>query len=504
MKGGCLKGARLAFLTLLLAVLLPGPAPAETTLTILHINDLHGWMLPHPAGEGGAAEEGGLARMAALVKQKGAGPSLFVAAGDLMQGTNISNVSRGEAVIKALGLMGLDASAVGNHDFDYGLETLRGRASEAAFPFLAANVGGAGAEFLTPWIVRRAGPLRVAIFGLTTVDTPVVTHPDNVRGLTFLSPVETARSLVPELRRRADLVVCLSHLGLEEDRQLAAAVPGIDVIVGGHTHTFLESPLQVGSTVIVQAGERGAVLGLLELEVRDGKVTSSSGRLLPVDGSAGEEREAAALVERYRRESEGRLGELLGRALVDFDGRREMVRAGETNLGNLVADAVREAVSADAAIVNGGAIRAGVPAGEVTVAHLYNVLPFDTYIVAFQLKGSELRALLEDGLGGIERMGGGFPHVSGMSYTFDALAPAGSRLREVRVGGDALRDGEMYVVALNDFLAAGGDGYRGLDRRRPAARRPGYFLRDALADYWRARGEILPGVRGRIVEEGED
>jgi 2',3'-cyclic-nucleotide 2'-phosphodiesterase (5'-nucleotidase family) len=316
--------------------------------------------------------------------------------------------------------------------------------------------------------------------------------------------VETARRLVPELRRRADLVVCLSHLGLEEDRQLAAAVPGIDVIVGGHTHTFQESPVQVGSTVIVQAGERGTVLGLLALEVRDGKVTSSSGRLFSVDGSAGEERETAALVERYRVESEGRLGEVVGRARVEFVGRRETVRAGETNLGNLVADAVRETVSADAAIVNGGAIRAGVPAGEVTVAHLYNVLPFDTYIVAFQLKGSELRALLEDGLGGFERMGGGFPHVSGMSYTFNASAPAGSRLREVRVGGDALNDGDLYVVALNDFLAAGGDGYRGLDGRRPVVSRPGYFLRDALADYWRARGEISPGVRGRIVETGED
>ena len=506
-----LAGMRLRLLAaagLVLAVLLvPSPssrAQTGTSLTILHINDLHGWVLPHPAGEGRVTEAGGLARMAALVKRSSHGPSLFVAAGDLMQGTNLSNFSRGKAVIEALSLMGLDASAVGNHDFDYGLDVLRRRASEATFPFLAANVEGAGAEFLSPWTVRRAGPLRVALFGLTTVETPVMTHPDNVRGLTFLSPEETARRLVPDLRRRADLVVCLSHLGLEEDRRLAAAVPGIDVIVGGHTHTMLESPLRVGSTLIVQAWERGDVLGVLELEVHDGRVSSSRGRLLPVVASAGEERETATLLERYRRESEGRLGEMIGRARVDLVGRREMIRAGETNLGSLVADAVREAVAADAAIVNAGAIRADVPAGEVTAAHLYNVLPFDTYIVSYVLMGSEVWELLEDGLVGLERMGGGFPQVSGMSYSFDASAPAGSRLREVRIGGDVLRDGKIYVVALNDFLAAGGDGYRGLGGRSPVISRPGYFLRDALADYWKARGELSPGVRGRIVEEGEE
>jgi 2',3'-cyclic-nucleotide 2'-phosphodiesterase (5'-nucleotidase family) len=498
MRGGWTNGARLAFLLLLLAAMLPGPVLAAPSLTILHINDLHGWMLPHP-GEGEGTEVGGLARMAALAERTGRGPTLFVAAGDLMQGTNLSNFSRGKAVIEALSIMGLDASAVGNHDFDYGLETLRKRASEAAFPFLAANVKGLGAEFLTGWTVRRAGPFRVALFGLTTVETPVVTHPDNVRGLTFHSPVETARRLVPELRRRADLVVCLSHLGLAEDRRLAAAVPGIDVIVGGHTHTVVETPLRVGTTYIVQAGERGDVLGVLEIEVKDGSVVSASGRLVPVDGAAGEEMKMSALVERYRRESEGILGEVVGRAVVDFIGRREMVRSGETNLGNLVADAVREAVPSDAAIVNGGAIRASVPAGEVTAAHLYNVLPFDTFIVAFELSGSELRALLEDGLGGLGKLGGGFPQVSGMSYSFDASAPAGSRLGKVRIGGAALRDDGRYVVALNDFLAAGGDGYRGLEGKKPAAGRPGYFLRDALTDYWKARGEISRGVEGRII-----
>jgi 2',3'-cyclic-nucleotide 2'-phosphodiesterase (5'-nucleotidase family) len=503
MRGGWMNGARLALLSLLLVSILPGPVLAAPSLTILHINDLHGWMLPHP-GEGGSTEVGGLARMAALVERSKRGPTLFVAAGDLMQGTNLSNFSRGKAVIEGLGLMGLDASAVGNHDFDYGLETLRRRASEAAFPFLAANVEGPGAEFLTGWVVRRAGPFRVALFGLTTVETPIVTHPDNVRGLTFRSPVETARRLVPDLRRRADLVVCLSHLGLAEDRRLAAAVPGIDVIVGGHTHTMLESPLPVGSTHVVQAGERGDVLGVLELEMKDGRVASASGRLVPVDGSAGEEKKTTALVERYRREAEGILGEVVGRAAVDFIGRREMVRTVETNLGNLVADAVREAVPSDAAVVNGGAIRAGVPAGEVTAAHLYNVLPFDTFIVAFELKGSEVRALLEDGLGGLGIMGGGFPQVSGMSYSFDASAPAGSRLREVRIGGAALRDDETYVVALNDFLAAGGDGYRGLEGKKPAAGRPGYFLRDALADYWKARGEVSRGVEGRIIGGGAE
>lgn len=186
------RGGSLCSLVLLLFFLLLPPAAAGKELSILHINDLHGWLLPHPYG-GEGVQEGGAARLAALVRRETTARTLFLAAGDLMQGTNISNYFRGRPVIEALNDMGLDASAVGNHDFDYGLAVLEERAAEASFPFLAANVEGEDAAFLKPFTLIDRGGLRIALFGLTTERTPLETHPKNVRGLAFPSALEAAR-----------------------------------------------------------------------------------------------------------------------------------------------------------------------------------------------------------------------------------------------------------------------------------------------------------------------
>ncbi|MDP1604773.1 MAG: 5'-nucleotidase C-terminal domain-containing protein, partial [Legionella sp.] len=445
----------LAGISLLLCLLGPALAAAET-LTILHVNDFHGSLQPTRAGAD-RPEEGGAARLAALVTTERTSATLFLAAGDLMQGTNLSNLFAGRPVIEAFNLMGLDAAAVGNHEFDDGQPALSERAAEARFPFLAANITGDG-----PWqpaLIRKVGSLRVAIFGLTTQETPVATHPRNVKGLIFNNAVETARRLVAELRPQADLIVALTHLGVEEDEKLAAAAPGIDVIVGGHTHTKVEQPATIGGTLVLQAYERGVFLGRLDLEVTDGTITAHRYRLLPVTAAAGEDPAVAALVAGYSRQLGDKMNEVVGTAAVDLEGGKDAMRTRETNLGDLVADMMREAAGADVALINGGTIRAGIPAGPVTVGAIYNVLPFDNWLISFAITGRELRESLETGVARVEVRDGGFPQVSGMNYTFDPQAPSGSRITAVSVGGAPLEETRRYVLATHDFLAAGGNGY---------------------------------------------
>jgi 2',3'-cyclic-nucleotide 2'-phosphodiesterase (5'-nucleotidase family) len=481
----------------LLACLLGAVRADAETLTILHVNDFHGALLPTRTGAN-HAEEGGAARLAALVKAERTPTTLFLAAGDLMQGTNLSNLFAGRPVIEAFNLMGLDASAVGNHEFDNGQPALAERAAEARFPFLAANIAGAG-----PWKaskILKVGSLRVGLFGLTTEETPVATHPRNVQGLAFSDAVATARRLVAELRPQADLIVALTHLGVEEDEKLATAVPGIDVIVGGHTHTKVEQPETVDGAIVLQAFERGVFLGRLDLDVTGGKVTAHRYRLAPVTAAAGEDPAVAAVVAGYEQRLGEKMNEPVGTAAVDLEGSKDATRSRETNLGDLVADVMREASGADVALVNGGTIRAGIPAGPVTIGAIYNVLPFDNWLISFAITGKELRESLETGVSRVEVGDGGFPQVSGMTYRFDPKAPPGSRIVAVSVGGAPLEETRNYVIATHDFLAAGGNGYTVFAGHEPVYNDSGRWLRAVLADWWRQRGSVSYAVDGRIAE----
>ncbi len=487
---------------------------ATHSFRLLYINDFHGFAEPgRPYGAdvrmGGAAWLA--AKVAFLRKEK---PSLFLAAGDVLQGDNWTNLSQGQASVQLLNLMGLDALVVGNHEFDFGSDTLVKRISEARFPVLGANVEGLAA--LKPYVIRDVGGARVAILGVVSEETPFATHPKNVAGLTFRPVVETVARYLPEMRSKADIIVVLSHLGYAADRALADRMPGIDVIVGGHSHTRVDVPSRVGNTVIVQAWEHGKALGVLDVTIEGRNVTAIEGRLEEIRPDMGEPDPAVlSLVGKYREEADAVLEGRAGETDVDLNGAD--VRRRETNLGNLVADIMREVSGADAAIINGGGIRASIPKGPILVKNVYTVLPFNNYIVAIRVSGKGIRQALEHGVSGVETGAGAFPQVSGLSFVYDVTAPPGSRVGEIKVGGRPLDPGREYTVATNDFLAAGGDGYKSFGeavRSSPdfaitggamkgeklVYSDSGRWLRDVVIQWLGKRDRIKPEVENRIKE----
>ena len=249
-----MKSLRLILYCLVLIIFLAAPAAArEARLRLLYVNDFHGFAEPYQPL---AATEllGGAAYLAGAVDRlRIQRPTLLLAAGDMIQGNNWANLFQGKSSLELMNTMRFDAMVVGNHEFDYGRKVLQQRLQEARFPLLGANVQGL--PLLKPYVIKNLQGVRVAIIGVVTADTPTSTHPRNVAGLKFSPPDAAVTRCLKELRGQADLVVVLSHIGYSEDRALAQKVPGIDVIIGGHSHTKLEAPAVVNHTIIGQAWE---------------------------------------------------------------------------------------------------------------------------------------------------------------------------------------------------------------------------------------------------------
>jgi 2',3'-cyclic-nucleotide 2'-phosphodiesterase (5'-nucleotidase family) len=485
-------------------------------LRILYVNDFHGFAQPDKS-PGSQEMLGGVAYLAGEVAKLRRGkPTLLLAAGDMIQGANWANLSQGKSSMELMNVLGFDALVVGNHEFDYGPQVLNQRISQAKFPVLAANVEGLPG--LKPYVIKTVGGLKVGLIGVVTADTPVATHPRNVAGLKFISPEAAVTKYLPEVRSQADLIVVLSHEGLEADKALAANVPGIDVIVGGHSHTKLLKPVRVGPTIIVQAWEHAKALGVLDLTVAGGKITASDGYLKEIKPVPGrEDPKIQRIVRRYSQQVDSLLGRTVARTEVDLDGETQHVRSRETNLGDLIADILREKAGGAAAIINGGGIRTSIPRGKITVKQVYAALPFDSYLVAIRLTGRQVKDALEHGVAALEEPAGRFPQVSGLAFTYSRSAPVGSRVKEVTLGGRPLEPDQEYVIATNDFLAAGGDGFQSfgdairapgdysnlggaLTSRNLVYNDPGTWLRDLVIDYLKAKKQVAPKVEGRIKE----
>lgn len=467
-------------------------------LVILHTNDVHGRLVSFEDGE---AELGGLARLATVVdeiREQYGKSVLLLDAGDAIHGTNVVNLFEGRSSIEVMNAIGYNAMTLGNHDFNYGQEALLERMAEAKFPMLAANVTTeAGETFAYSALVQQFGELRVGIIGVSSLETPVTTHPNNVVGLVFHDPIEVAKNLAVRIRPEVDVLIALTHIGYLEDLKLAEAVPEFDVIVGGHSHTELEEAVEVGGVLLVQSHEWARNLGFLRIEVEDGQIKDYEQHLIPITDAIEPNAKVMAIYNGWEVLLEEKLNQVVGSTAVFFDGERANVRTQETNLGNLIADIMREATGADVAITNGGGIRASLAQGEVTVGDIYTVLPFDNTLTVIQVSGRDLLAALEHSARLYPEQNGGFLQVSGMLFAVNPRM-SGKRIFNVRINDEHIMMDKLYTVATNDFLAAGGDGYEVLQNGTIVAE-TGLMLRDVVVDYFLKHGTVEEPEGGRII-----
>lgn len=474
-------------------------ADEPVTITIVHTNDTH-------ARVESSDSIIGFAKISTKVNElREANPNLLlIDAGDVFHGQTIATLVRGESIAKILNAMKYDVVVPGNHDFNYGQERLLELKDMLDFPMIAANIANEDdTQMLDGYMIKEIDGVKVGIFGLATPETAYKTHPKNVEGLTFENPIEKAKEMVELLRNQVDVLICVGHIGEDAgseftSKKIIAEVEGIDVFVDGHSHTLKPEGEMVEETLLVQAGSYDEAFGIVTLTVTAGEITAKTAELFTVeDAEMVEEDPAIIAVIADISAANALITEVaVGNTSVLLEGTREVVRAGESNLGNLITNAMLYETGAQIAITNGGGIRASIEAGEITVGDVITVLPFGNYIVTLDVKGSDLILALENGVTDYPAAKGAFPHVAGIEYTFDPSQPAMSRITSVLFEGKEINPNAIYSVATNDFMAAGGDQYTSLG----VSTQTGEYaaLDEALIDYLATVDASTVVVEGRV------
>ena len=513
-----------------------GTALADFELNILHINDLHsrieaiGKTDSTCSEKDAAANEcfGGIARVKSAIDARRAELSdknvMTLDAGDQFQGSLFYTTYKSAPIANFMNGIGFDAMAIGNHEFDDGPEELAKFIDALKFPMISGNtlagLNSPVADKFKPYIVKEFGDEKVAVVSVLATDTDETSSPGE--SILFADEIGYLKEAVTEIEGQGiDKIVLLSHVGYVKDQEIAAAVDGIDVIVGGHSHTLLSNtdekaagpyPTLVknpsGKDVpIVQAYAYSKYLGDLTVVFDDGGVVkSTSGEPKLLDASVTPDADYVAKVAELGGPIEELKNKEIGATAEGVDGARETCRAMECTMGNLVADAMVDRVKDQGitiAIQNGGGLRASIDAGTVTMGEVLTVLPFQNTLASFQLKGSDIVAALENGVSQVEEGAGRFPQVSGLKYTADLNKPAGSRITSVEVKeGDAfvaIDPNKIYGVATNNYMRTGGDGYEIFATGGQNAYDFGPGLETVVADYIAKNNPYKPYTDGRIT-----
>jgi 5'-nucleotidase len=523
-----------------LSVGLALPAQADFSLNILHINDFHSRFESITGTDSNCNAEGetkgecfgGIARLKTIIngeRQKliDAGENVVLLnGGDNFQGSLFYTYYKSKIVADFLNELGFDAVAVGNHEFDDGPPELAKFLAEATFPIIGGNFDVTKepelAGKLNGVIVLEVGGEKIAIVGATTEDTPDIASPGP--NVTFFSVTDYVRGAVGALEEAGiNKIIVLSHIGYAADQKLAAEVPGIDVIVGGHSHSLLSStdpkaegpyPTLVKSpdgvdVPIVQANQYGKYLGELKVTWDDaGKVTAAAGAPILLDKTVTPDEASIARLAELGKPLEEMKAEVIGTATELIQGDRNVCRVQECGMGNLVADAQLDRVADQGvtiSIANSGGLRASIDAGEITKGEVLTVLPFSNTLATFQISGADVLAALENGTSQIEEVAGRFPQVAGLKYTFDKSKPAGSRVSDVLVkDGDnwvPIDPAKTYGVVSNNYVRGGGDGYAMFASNATNVYDFGPPLEDVLADFIAKQGgTYTPYTDGRITD----
>jgi 5'-nucleotidase / UDP-sugar diphosphatase len=522
------------------AVLTPMAAQADFTLHVLHTNDLHSRIEAINAFDSTCSAEdaaenkcfGGVARLATKVNEvrgalQAAGQNVILLdAGDQFQGSLMYTFYKGAVEAEFMEAMGYDVMALGNHEFDDGPEGFAAFLDKVSFPTISGNIDVSGSNVLAgrvqDHVVLEVGGQKVGIISALATDTPETSSPGPT--VVFADDIESLKADVAALEAAGvGMIIALTHVGYARDIEIAAAVPGIDAVVGGHSHTYLSATdparkgpyptwvSQEGGTLVpvVQAYAYSKYLGHLELTFDDaGKLKYAGGNTLVLDASVAPDAAVAARVA----ELAGPLEEIRAKVVAEstgvIEGSREVCRQMECAMGNLVADAMLARVADQGvtiAVQNGGGVRATIDAGPVTMGEVLSVLPFQNTLSTFTVTGADLVAALENGVSDLENGAGRFLQVAGMQYTFDPAAAAGARVSDVMVlvGGDAwapIDPAAEYMVVSNNYVRGGGDGFAMFVNAKNAYDF-GPDLADVVAEYMAGIGPYAPFTDGRITRK---
>lgn len=514
------------------------PSFADYTLNILHFNDWHSRIEGNNKYESTCSAEeeakgeciGGAGRLVTAIAQerkKLEGQNvLLLNAGDSFQGSLFYITYKGTAEEEFLNQIKPDAVTLGNHEFDDGESALVPYLDKAKFPIVSANVvpndksGAAGK--IKPSIVLEVGGQKIGIVGAVTNDTPELASPGP--NITIADDVKSITAEVEKLKAQGvDKIIAVTHIGYRRERDIIAKIPGIDVVVGGHSHSLLSNtdpkaegpyPTMVdnpdGSKVpVVQAASYSKYLGEFKVVFDDdGNVKEASGDPIFLDKSITPDPAVLARIKELGAPIEALKNKEVAETTEAIDGSRESCRTKECAMGNLVSDAILDRVKGqgvEIVVSNGGGLRASIDKGTVTMGEVLTVLPFQNTLATFQISGKDLVAGLENGVSQVEDGGGRFPQVAGLKYSFDkSVAPNAGRVKSVEVMQNGawapINPDKDYLVATNNYVRQGGDGYKVFAEKAKNAYDYGPGLEQVVADYLAAHRPYTPKLDGRITE----
>jgi len=516
--------SRIMTTTCALAVTASMATADETySLTILHTNDMHSRLEPISRFDSGCSAEdndegkcfGGTARLATAISEARArtNNAILLDGGDQFQGSLFYTYYKGAAAAEFMNQLGYDGMTVGNHEFDDGPEVLKGFMDSVQFPVLMSNADVSGEPLLAgalqkSTVIERGGE-KIGLIGLTPENTDELASPGP--NVNFSDPAAAVQAEVDKLTEMGvNKIIVMSHSGYVVDMDVAANTTGVDVIVGGHSHTLLGDdekaagpyPTMVGNTAVVQARSYGKYLGELNVTFdEDGVITEAVGAPILIDASVAEDEATKARVTALAVPLDEIRQRVVADAAAAIEGDRTICRAMECSMGNLISDAMLDRVADQGiqiAFQNSGGIRASIDAGEVTMGEVLTVLPFQNTLSTFQVTGATMIAALENGASQLEEGSGRFPQVAGMSFTVDQSQEPGARVSDIMVGGAPIDPDAVYGVVSNNFVRNGGDGYSMFEDAMNAYDY-GPDLADVTAEYIADNAPYQPYTDGRIT-----
>ena len=500
------KGLLISLLTFLLILgSVSFVLAAEKEITILTINDYHGSLAP-------AGSNVGAAKLVDAIKtEKAKNPegTIIVSAGDNYQGSAMSNMLYGEPVSEVLKEMGLELSAVGNHEFDWGIDKITKWAEDGELTFVVTNIydirTNEPVDWAEPFVIIEKMGIKVGFIGLATPETAYKTLKANVVNYEFRDPMEVITEWVPKVKDAgADIIIALTHLGSFQDKEgnitgeaaTISEVDGVDAVISGHTHQRVSG--LVNGKPLVQAYKNGRSIGKITFVFdENNKLVSAEPFLDNIykrPDTLKDDANTLAIYMKYEEELGPVLGKVLGKTTVDLDHDRY---AGPSLLGEWACDIMRDKAGVQIAMTNGGGLRTNIPAGEITAGILYEVMPFDNTLYTMKLSGADVKSNIEHGIMNEDI---GWIQISGVRVTYNSKAEAGNRITSmVLEDGTVVEMDKYYTVVTNDFMFTGGDKYNfenskdGLDTFIP--------IRDALMDAVEKAGVISPKKQNWLSEE---